>query len=238
MNNPNFSMNDPDELTVAEYAKRFSMSENTVRTKINRKKLKTVKGIRDGRETILIVLEQSMDHSFDDAEQSEAVQEDHYEPLNFNNEQSDTLVSFMRETFSTVQAYSSQIVELSRENERYKLLTDNSSRETRTLEQSLEQLKDLIFEKDAKIKELELDTPIHELRATILQLEAQLADNDSERDTLKSELESEKKKSQEFKDRILQLETLLTEKESLLSSVSRDLESERARGIIPRLFGK
>ncbi len=194
MNNPNKDMNDPEELTVAEYAKRFDISENTVRTRINRKKLKTIKGVRDGRETIFIIVEGSMDHSMDDSEQFETVHDAIYEPSIPNVEQSDKLFTFMRETFSTVQAYNSQIVELSRENERYKLLTDSSTREAHSLEQSLEQLKNQLFEKDAKIKELEAKSPSHELNAKITQLEAALVEKEAQILSLSKELSDERAK--------------------------------------------
>jgi|GEM_PF-5730464 len=194
MNNPNSHLNDPEELTVAEYAKRFSISENTVRTRINRKKLKTTKGIREGRETILIVLEPSMDHSYDESEQLETVHGTIEEQSYAKDEQSDRLFDFMKETFSTVQAYNSQIVELSRENERYKLLTENSTRTANSLEQSLEQLKNQLFEKDAKIKQLEDTKPTHELEAKIKQLEAQLAERDAQILSLTKDLEGERAK--------------------------------------------
>ena len=194
MNNPNQAMNDPDELTVAEYARRFSISENTVRTRINRKKLKTTKGFRDGRETILILVEPTMDHSLDDSEQHETVQGTIEESFNNSSQQSNELFDFMRETFSTVQAYTSQIVELSRENERYKLLTENSTRTLDSLEQSIEQLKNQLFEKEARIKQLEAESPSHELTARITQLELLLKDKDEKVLALEKELEAERSK--------------------------------------------
>lgn len=199
MNNANYTVNDPEELTVAEYAKRFGISENTIRTRINRKKLKTIKGIRDGRETILILVEPSEDHSFQEYESSETVQDAYFE----QSEQPNQLFDFMRDTLSTVQGYTSQIVELSRENERYKLITDNTTRTAENLEQTVEQLKGQLFEKEAKIKELELQEPNHELSA-----------------------------------RIKELEALLEQKESQISSLKAELEAERAKGILPRLFGR
>jgi chromosome segregation ATPase len=195
MNNPDPAMNDPEELTVAEYAKRFNMSENTVRTKINRKKLKTIKGVRDGRETILIIVEPSMDHSKDDSEQFEIIQGTVEESFKNRNEQPSELFDFMRETLSTVQAYSSQLVELSRENERYKLLTDNSTRTANSLEQSIEQLKTELFEKEARIKQLEaVESPLSELNTRIAQLEQQLTEKDEQLRSLTKQLEDERAK--------------------------------------------
>jgi hypothetical protein len=194
MNNSNTSPNDSELLTVAEYSRKFSISENTVRTRLNRKKLKTTRGVRDGRETILIVVESFSDHSLKEFEQSETVHEVADGSFVYNNEQSDQLFDFMRETFSTVQAYNSQIVELSRENERYKLITENSSRQANSLELLIEQLKVQLYEKEAKIKEIEAANPSYELEAKIKQLEAALLNKDLELQSLSTQLESERDK--------------------------------------------
>jgi len=155
MNDPNDFLNDPELLTVAEYARRFGISENTVRTRINRKKLNTTKVVEDGREIIKILVDHSMNSYTDHSEQSETIHEQSMSsPMN-SPEQSSELLEFFKDTLSTVQAYTTQVIELSRENERYKLLTENSSRTIHVVEQENEQLKKELFEREAKIKELE-----------------------------------------------------------------------------------
>lgn len=162
MNNLEQELNDPVFLTVAEYAQHFGLSENTVRTKINRKKLKTVWMDKDDRNQIHIEVPHQKYRLKNSLESSEIVHEvvqddseDYSEQAMNSNESSGELLAFMRETLQTVQGYSSQIVELSRENERYKLLTDGKERNVADLERLVEQLKLQNLEKDAKIKELE-----------------------------------------------------------------------------------
>lgn len=145
-------------LTVAEYAQHFRISENTVRTRINRNKLQTVRIERDGRELICIPVPLEEIHQAPELEPGGSVQgfhEQSHEPGVNDSEPHSEWLMFMRETVQTIQNYSGQLVELSRENERYKLLTDGTNQQVRALEQQIEQLKEQLFEKEAKIKELQ-----------------------------------------------------------------------------------
>jgi hypothetical protein len=204
MNSSNSMLNDSfEELTVSEFARRFGMSENTVRTKINRKKLTTKKGYRDGREAILIVVEHSLDHSLNDPEQSETIQDAYFEQSIERPQETEQLVSFMRETFSTVQNYSHQLVELSRENERYKLLSVFSSKSVSQMDIEIEQLKTQLFEQRAKVRELELQAPDPLLQEKNTELLLLLTTKDTEISALKSQLEA---KNQETANLLTQLE--------------------------------
>lgn len=162
MNSPLNTSEEWDYLTVADYAKRFGMSENTVRTRINRGKLRTARRELDGRETICIAVKKDAIPVVDHSELVETIQQTVQNNPPNNSERSNEqqagqneLLSFMRDTMQTVQGYTSQLVELSRENERYKVITDSSSRSVMVLEREIEELKAAIFERDARIKELE-----------------------------------------------------------------------------------
>lgn len=165
MNNSEQLTEDRVYLTVAEYAQRFGVSENTVRTRINRSKLQTVRVERDGREVICIpvrVEQLQADLSPEwRAERSDAMQGVIQNSSSETGERSGELLEFMHETFLTVQGYANQLIELSRENERYKLLSDGKTKQVGDLERQIEQLKEQLFEKEAKVKELSVkaETP-------------------------------------------------------------------------------
>jgi hypothetical protein len=158
MNNSDQQIEERVYLTVAEYAQHFNMSENTVRTRINRNKLQTIRIEREGREVICIPVSHENLHAelgghLD--EQLRVVQGTVQNEEMNHSASPDEWLGFVRETFQTLENYSGQLVELSRENERYKLLSDGSHRQLSVVEQEIEQLKARLFEKEARIKELE-----------------------------------------------------------------------------------
>ena len=153
----------------------------------------------DGRETILIEVEPFVDHSVSPIEQfgivQQTVRREASDPLE-QSEQSGELIDFMRETFRTVQGYAGQIVELARENERYKLLTDTSTRTRENLEKEIEQLKMEVFTRDARIKELEQSLSMdNEQYMRLKELEEKLANNETENQKMAEQLEVKKNKS-------------------------------------------
>lgn len=211
MNSSDLELNDPvefwEQLTVSEYSKRFNVPENTVRTRINRKKLKTTKGFRDGRESILILVEPDSLNNWNDSNDDYELSETAHGPFNeqpkYTSEQPPELLTFMERAFESVQNYSAQIIELSRQNERYKLISEHRTVTLEQLEQSNELLKTEIFERDAKIRELELreskapflETRIQELETQIHQLKEELTTSKSDNNTLLQQLEAERKKT-------------------------------------------
>lgn len=148
MNSSEQTLNNVEYLTVADYAQRFNMSENTVRTRLNRGKLKKVLREIDGRETITIPVDTTVDHSITPEEQFETVQGTVVNNPESSPEQS---VEWLKFVHATMERHE----QLIRENERYKLLTDQRTQTAEQFEVQNKQLTETIHELQARIKELE-----------------------------------------------------------------------------------
>ena len=245
MNSSTTELNDPEldivEFTVSEYSKETGIPENTVRTRINRKKLRTKWGERDGKRTLLIQvpghLINSLNDPDDEDEQLGIVHELFNESLSNSSSSSGELLNFMERTFQTVQSYSSQIIELSRENERYKLISENSSHTLKQIEQSTEQLKEEIYQRDAKIRELglkESSEPL--LKAKIETLEERIKALEAQNNTLKEKNADLESVNFTLKKELAEYKELVIEKDSSLESLKNDLSVERNKSALDKLF--